>query len=132
MVKFAKKVNYIIGVLIALIILVTGFLLGTAVTQSRYTGVEGFETNLKINAFNFDIQYLLLQQEPCEFIEAGLNDELYVVGEQLVSLEEKRGFDNKDVIKLKNYYSILQIRDWLFLKSYKENPGQYQQNARTF
>jgi len=118
------KVSYIIGIVIAIIIFATGFLLGTLITQSKYSDIEDFETKLRIDAYNFDIQYLLMQQEPCKFIEDPFTEELYVLGDELTNLEKVRGFEDKEVIKLKNYYSLLELRNWVFLKTYKEKCGK--------
>jgi hypothetical protein len=124
MVKFGNKVIYFIGIVIAIIVFITGFLLGVLTVQSRYADIEDFETKLKIDAYNFDIQYLLLQEEPCKFIENPFNNELYVLAEELINLENERGFENKDVIRLKDYYSMLEIRNWIFLKTFKEKCGK--------
>ena len=124
MVKFDKKVTYFIGIILAIIVFVTGFLLGIVITQSRYTDIEDFETKLRIDAYNFDVQYLLLQEEPCKFIEDPFTEELYLLGDELSALEAERGFEDKDVIRLKNYYSMLEIRNWIFLKTFKEKCGK--------
>ena len=122
--KFSNKVTYIIGIIIAIIVFVTGFLLGLAITQSRYADIEDFETKLRIDAYNFDVQYLLLQEEPCKFIEDPFTEELYLIGAELSALEAERGFEDKDVLRLKNYYSMLEIRNWIFLKTFKEKCGK--------
>jgi len=124
MVKLKNKVTYTIGIILAIIVFVTGFLLGITVTQSRYSDIEDFETKLRIDAYNFDVQYLLLQEEPCKFIEDPFSGELYELAQELVALEETRGFDDPNVIRLKNYYSMLEIRNWIFLKTFKEKCGK--------
>jgi hypothetical protein len=49
-----------------------------------------------------------------------ITSELYQIGARLDFMESEMGQDNRQVLGLKEYYHLLEIRHWLFLKKAKE------------
>ena len=73
--------------------------------------------DIRIDALNAEIQYAIISENPC----LGLNfepisNELSELGNKLTSMENQLGKKNKQVLDLKKYYSVLEIRQWLFVK----------------
>jgi len=44
-----------------------------------------------------------------------LAEDLYQISERLDYMESQRGDEDADVLRLKNTYSLLELRDWLFI-----------------
>lgn len=76
-----------------------------------------------VNANN--LGYLLLLEDPCD-VEIGneINEEISDLGRKLSFMETQRGRGNEEVKRLREYYSLLQIKHYLFMKSIKEECGR--------
>jgi len=62
-----------------------------------------------------------MAENPCTFLDSPeLNEELYEMNSKLANMETELGKQNPEVLELKDYYSLLEIRHWLFTKKIKE------------
>ena len=109
--------------LIALII--AGVLTGTVayavnyLNRARVADLAAIEDQLSIDIFSLDTQFSLLEAAPpCDSFASSttLVSELGNLGDRLVSAEEQLGSDNPQVVRLKEQYSLLEIRDYLITK----------------
>jgi hypothetical protein len=108
--------KYVIVLGLTIVVFLFGILLGNFFTEKKFENVESIEDNLRIQTAGAELQYLLLLQEPCKYINSTpLAEELYNVGERLDYMEAQRGETDTDVLRLKNTYSLLELRDWLFI-----------------
>jgi hypothetical protein len=117
-----SALQYLLVFCCTLIIFLFGVLLGNYFTEKKLESISGIEENLRIQTAGAELQYLLLAQEPCRYINSTpLTDELYSISERLDFMESQRGENDADVLRLKNTYSLLEIRHWLFtLQTNKE------------
>lgn len=115
--------------LIALLITVT--LMGTVaytinyLNRIRVTELSNIEDQLSIDILSLDTQFSLLQTAPCDSatsstaLISGLGD----LSDRLSYAENQLGSDNPQVIRLKERYSLLEIRDYLITKQLAKTCG---------
>lgn len=108
--------------IIALII--AGFITGTVVyavdylNSSRLNELANMEDQLSIDILSLETQFSLLSSAPCDTIASsttligGLSD----LGNRLSYAEGQLGIKNPQVIRLKEQYSLLEIRDYMLTK----------------
>lgn len=119
-----KRTKYLAVFTTTTLIFVVGIIIGQMITSSKLSRLSDMEQDLKINAMDIELQYLLLAEDPCTAINSTfLTDELYQMGARLDFMERKLGADNPSVISLKEYYSLLELRHWIFSKKTKNECG---------
>jgi hypothetical protein len=107
--------KYFLVLGLTIIVFLFGVLLGNYFTERKIESLQGIEDNLRIQTEGAELQYLLLLQEPCKYINnTPLADELYSISERLDFMEAQRGEQDTEVLRLKNTYSLLELRHWLF------------------
>jgi hypothetical protein len=107
--------KYILVFCLTLLIFLFGVLLGNYFTEQKFSQITNIEDDLRLQTAGAELQYLLLLQEPCKYINSTpLTDDLYQISERLDYMETQRGENDPDVLRLKNSYSLLQLRHWLF------------------
>lgn len=110
-----SRLKYVLVFGLTVLVFLFGVLLGNYFTEKKFANVDEIEDNLRIQTSGAELQYLLLLQEPCKYINSTpLADELYRISERLDFMESQRGADDPDVLRLKNTYSLLEVRHWLF------------------
>jgi hypothetical protein len=66
-----------------------------------------------------ETQFDILKQSSCSQLDDSiLADELDALGNKLNYMEGQIGSTNSEVIRLKKYYSVLQIKDYLLISNY--------------
>jgi hypothetical protein len=119
--KRLSKTKYLAVFAITTLIFVMGLFIGQYMAETKLSNLEEIENNLRIDAMAIELQYQLLAENPCKASNSTiLSEELYQLGSKLDHMEKTMGFYDPDVIRLKEYFSLLQIRHWLFLKRGKE------------
>ena len=86
--------------------------------RARVAELEAIEAQLSIDTLSLDTQFSLLEAAPCESVASStmLTSELTDLGDRLSYTESQLGSDNAQVIRLKEQYSLLEIRDYLITK----------------
>jgi hypothetical protein len=112
---------YAKNALIAL--LITAAIIGTilyainVLNQERIKELRGIEDQLATDTLSIETQFALLQEAPCEDLpEDILSQELGNLGDRLAFAEERLGATDPEVLRLKERYTLLQIRDYLLIK----------------
>jgi len=91
----------------------------------RVAELSGMEDQLSIDILSIDTQFSLLQAAPCDSatsstaLISGLSD----LSDRLSYAENQLGNDNPQVIRLKERYSLLEIRDYLITKQLAKTCG---------
>lgn len=72
-----------------------------------------------------ETQFALLKEFSCKSIDhsTAFSEELNNLAQKLSYMEENLGTNNPEVISLKKYYSLLQVKDYLLVKQVKEKCG---------
>jgi len=115
-----KKIKYFIVFVITTLIFLVGIWMGQLLSDFRFGNLEDAQMDLRTQTATLETQYLLIAQNPCLLLDSDkLGEELYEMGEKLRYMEENYGANSKDVARLKEYYSLLELRHWLFLEQIK-------------
>lgn len=114
-----KTSKYILAFLITLAIFLMVFLLSNFFYTMRVGQVKSIEDNINRSILESEIQYSLLSDVSCEdTVEQNsmLIEELNSLTKKLAFMEDQRGETDPEVISLKKYYSLLQVKDYLLLR----------------
>ncbi|MBW3014959.1 thioredoxin family protein [Candidatus Woesearchaeota archaeon] len=114
----SKPLSRHLGVFAAtVLIFLLGILIGSYVTGLKLKALTGMQDDLKTQTLSVELQYEILKEDPCSAINySKLTDELYNLGERLVFMENSLGWDDPNVLELKEYFSLLELRHWLLIK----------------
>lgn len=116
--------KYIFTFIITAAIFVTAFFASSYFSDKRVENVKSIQDNIAIDILSSETQFSLLGEVPCANIsDSTLSPELSVLGDKLSHTENERGSNDADVIYLKKYYSLLQVKDYLLSKKLVEKCG---------
>lgn len=112
--------KYLVAFFITLGIFAIAFLLSEFLYSTRVGQVKSLEENISQNILETEIQYDLLADTVCEGGDDTTNtlfiDEINNLARKLQYMEDERGSDDPEVISLKKYYSLLQVKNYLLIK----------------
>lgn len=86
--------------------------------RARVSELSTIEDQIAIDTLSLDTQFSLLEAAPCDSTATSttLTNELGDLGSRLSYAEDQLGSDNSQVVRLKEQYSLLEIRDYLITK----------------
>ena len=104
--------------------LITVALMGTVayainyLNKARLADLSAMEDQLSIDTLSLDTQFSLLENAPCDAAASStqLIGKLADLGNRLAYAENQLGAGNPQVVRLKEQYSLLEIRDYLATK----------------
>lgn len=112
----AKK--YIFTFIITVAIFATAFLASNFFSSKRVQNVKEIQDNIAIDILSSETQFALLKDVPCSNVsDSFLSPELSQLSDKLSHTENDRGATDADVLYLKKYYSLLEIKDYLLSKN---------------
>ena len=90
--------------------------------ERRIQDIRSIEDRISIDILSIETQFDLLGELSCKEIteRSVLSQELNSLARRLNYTEAQLGFDNDEVVRLKNQYSLLQIKDYLLMKEVSE------------
>ena len=117
--------NALLALLITVAIIGTVLYAVNFLNQQRVAELRAIEDQLTTDTLSIETQFALLEEAPCEDIAAGttLSQEVGGVGDRLAYAEERLGNTDPEVLRLKDRYTLLQIRDYLLTKRLSETCG---------
>ncbi len=117
-----KKYAIVFG--ITLLIFGTALYISNFANQKRLQEIQSIEDKIAIDILSSETQFSLLAESSCADVNnLVLSEELNSLSEKLSFTENNLGTDNIEVVKLKRYYSLLQIKDYLLMKKVREKCG---------
>lgn len=122
--------RYLYTFIITLAIFFFALWLSNTFSEKKIQSLRDLESQISLNILSTETRFSLLQKTSCEHIidkkdgNAGFNKELNDLALRVKSLENQLGYYNADVISLKKYYSLLQIKDYLLTKEYHDRCKQ--------
>jgi hypothetical protein len=126
-----KKYTYTF--LITAVIFITAIYVSNYFSQKRINEIKDIESQISIDISASETQFSLLSELSCREISSGLlSKELATLGDRLSYTEENRGSDDAEVLNLKKYYSLLQIKDFLLIQKIKDKCGSSSGNSGPF
>ncbi len=123
-----KKINpqkYLLVLALTIIIFGSGLLLGSWIGGVKFNNLQTMSQDLRTDIITLELQQDLIEVNPCETqgIQP-LSEQLYTLGSRLDFMETRLGKKDPDVIQLKEYYSLLELRHWLFMSRFKQECEQ--------
>jgi hypothetical protein len=121
--------KYAYTFLITAVIFATAIFASNYFNQKKINEIKDIESGISIDISASETQFSLLSELSCREISSSfLSRELSSLGDKLSYTEENRGSDDTEVINLKKYYSLLQIKDFLLMQKIKDKCGSNQTN----
>jgi hypothetical protein len=116
--------KYTFTFFVTVAIFTTAFFASTFFSSKRVENVKFIQDNIAIDILSSETQFDLLKEVSCQNVsDSMLSPELAVLGDKLSHTENERGETDPDVIYLKKYYSLLQVKDYLLSKKLAEKCG---------
>lgn len=121
MVKVDWK-KFIIVFFITAIFFATGIYLSNYLSNRKINQIRDTQDKISIDILSSETRFALLKQASCADSKGDsiLSGELGSLGHRLEFMESQLGNDNIDVLQLKKYYSISQIKDYLLMNEVKD------------
>ncbi len=117
--------KYIIVFFITLLLFLTAVYLSNYFSNKRIDQLKAIQNKISIDILSSETQYALLEDLSCADINNSmLSQELNSLGEKIDSEEKNGNADDSDLLSLKRYYSLLEIKDYLLMKKVSERCGQ--------
>lgn len=122
-----NKKRYIYTFIITLAIFFFSIWLSNTFNNKKVQSLRDLESRINLDILSVETRFSLLQKTSCEHVvnnnktnEIGFNEDLNNVALKIKALEYQLGYENADVISLKKYYSLLQIKDYLLAKEFHD------------
>lgn len=110
-------IRYITVFLITLTLFLSATWLSSFLNDQKLGEVKAIQDKISIDILSSETQFQLLQELSCKDVSAtSLSSELNDLSKKIAFSEENIKNDNEQVIELKKYYSLLQIKDYLLVQ----------------
>lgn len=109
--------KYVLALLITVLIFIAAIWISSFFQERRLGEIKSIEDNISIDILSIETQFDLLAEVSCDDIDNSvLSREINSLASRLGHMEAHRGSDDEEVMRLKEYYSLLQIKDYLLMK----------------
>jgi thiol-disulfide isomerase/thioredoxin len=116
--------KYAYTFLITAVIFATAIMMSSFFSQKKMNEIKNIESRIAVDILASETQFSLLSELTCRDISSNfLSKELAELGDKLSYTEQNRGSRDTEVINLKRYYSLLQIKDFLLMQKIKDRCG---------
>ena len=110
--------KYIYAFLITALIFGTGFTISNYVSKKKLAEIQTIESRVSLDILSSETQFSLLEETSCKNVSnTSLSQELGDLSDKVSAAETEYGANDARVISLKEYYSLLEIKDYLLMKS---------------
>lgn len=119
----ARNALIALGITVALIATVAYAI--NYLNRARVNELSSIEDQIAIDTLSLDTQFSLLEAAPCDSVASSttLIGKLADLGSRLSYAESQLGADDQQVVRLKQQYSLLEIRDYLITRKLAEACG---------
>src|SRR3990167_3781829 len=112
--------KYVVALVITSLIFFTAIALSSYFNNKRIVNVRSIEDKISIDILSSETQFSLLAESSCKDVNTSfLFQELNSLAEK-IEYSEQNLRDSEEIISLKKYYSLLQIKDYLLMKKVSE------------
>ena len=113
--------KYALAFFITILVFIIGIYVGDNLNEAKVDEIANLNEDIRTTTLAVQTQFDLVSENPCEFInDTYLFEELLEVSEKVEYMENQLGQQNSQVKRLKEYYSTLLIKHWLFTKDIRE------------
>jgi hypothetical protein len=106
--------KYVVTFVITAGIFITVFFVTKVVNEKKISEVKSIQDKIAVDLLSSETQFSLLKRSTCtQDGNSLLAPELGSLGERLAFMESDLGIHNENVISLKKYYSLLEMKDYM-------------------
>ncbi len=117
--------KYVIVLFITSSIFIAGLWVSNYLSNKKINQLRVIEDKISVDIMSSETQFNLLQELSCKDVSTTvLSSELNSLADKITYSETNIGNDDSNVISLKRYYSLLEIKDYLLMKKITERCGQ--------
>ncbi len=122
--------RYILVFIITLVIFGLAFFMSSIFSNNKIDQLREIQEQISMDILSTETRYALLEQTSCAHSvtsleeEQGLSRELNDLARRLKFMESQLGSEDQDVIFVKKYYSLLQVKDYLLMEKIKDRCGE--------
>lgn len=110
--------KYIITFFITASIFGTALFISNYLNNKRIDEIKSIQDSISTNIMSSETQVSLLSNLACEDVGSGmLSTELNSLAQRIEYSEKNIGSDDREVLQLKKFYSLLEIKDYLLMKA---------------
>lgn len=103
--------------MITVIIFITAIALSNYFSNKKIASLREIEDKISTDIMSSETQYALLAESSCKDLSSNvLSQELNALAEKLTYTEQNLNNNSADLLRLKTYYTLLQIKDYLLMK----------------
>ena len=125
--KVKRDISYskfLIAFSLTLCIFLIGVIVGNYMLSYKMNKFSDYEQDLKIDLLASEIEDRIIKEAGCNATgQLQLTESLYDLSAKLGYLENQLGWDNPQVWRMKKYYSLLQLRHWIYISAINEKCG---------
>lgn len=118
-----RKVNYIVLLFITGAIFLAGIWVGNYIASAKVEKITFLQENLNVDTAALSLQMELLGTDICSMNIFDLTERKFEIGQDISNLEGQVGYENENVINLKNKYSLYSIQQYLLIKKQQVECG---------
>jgi hypothetical protein len=108
--------KYLFSFLITAIIFASALYVSNYFAQKKLDEIRNIQDKIAIDILSSETQFSLLEEYSCKDVGPGsLSKELGELENKLTYTENQRGHTDSEVVSLKKYYSLLEIKDYLLM-----------------
>lgn len=117
--------KYVSALIITAMVFFGALLVSNHFSSQRVAEIKSVEDKLSLDILSSETQFSLLKESSCKAIDhsTAFSEELNSLSAKLSYMESTLGDTNPDVISLKKYYSLLQIKDYLLVAQVNQKCG---------
>lgn len=117
--------KYLFSFIITAIIFATAIYLSNYFSQKKLAEIRNIQDKISIDILSSETQFSLLAESACKDLGTGaLSTELGDLENKLSYTESQRGANDPEVLTLKRYYSLLEIKDYLLMNKISDKCGK--------
>lgn len=116
--RTARWGSYIVAFLITALIFATALYASNYFNSKRIAEIQATQDNISVDILSTETQFELLAEHSCADIAENsvLSSEIQPLASRLSYLELQPNVDQNELARLKRYYSLLEIKDYLLMQ----------------
>lgn len=117
--------KYVLAFVITALVFLGALAVSNSFSKKRLAEIQTIESNISLDILASETQFALLKESSCKTVDhrTAFSEELNNLAQKLSYMEENLGENNAEVIGLKKYYSLLQVKDYLLVGKINEKCG---------
>lgn len=117
--------KYALAFVITSLVFAGALIVSKRFSDKRLAEVKSIENKIALDILSSETQFALLRETSCRAIDhsTAFSEELNSLAQKLSYMEENLGASSAEVLDLKKYHSLLQVKDYLLVKQVNEKCG---------